>query len=198
MVTKHPIPQVGQKFSQLTVLEVVNLKDYTKNSSGKGVLVVCDCGTRLGPIAISKIYGYASSKPIRSCKPCSAKLAGAQKQLSDDTRAKGFVKANYKYHAKQRNIVFELSDKDFFDTIVEPCVYCGRTGVSYSNPPKESPWAAQFRYTGLDRIDSSRPYCKDNVQPCCITCNRSKTDMPEDQFFNWIRLIIDKCPERFT
>lgn len=196
MVTKHRIPEEGEEFSNLTIDKIVNLKDF-KKGSGKGVLVTCSCGTSFGPIAISKLHGYKTSKPVESCKPCSAKIAGKKMRANDDSRSKLLVYGNYKRHAQERGFVFLIQKEDFYQIIVLPCIYCGDSNVSYSNPPKEAEWGKQFRYTGIDRIDPSIGYTKENIQPCCIKCNRAKSDMTEADFAEWISKVLDNWVKVF-
>lgn len=196
MVTKYKIPEIGERFSNLVVDEIVSLKDFGKGT-GKGALVTCSCGTKFGPIAISKLYGYKTSKAVESCKPCSAKIAGKKMRSNDDSRSKLFVYSNYKRHAKDRGLSFLIDKEYFYSIVVMPCVYCGDAGVSYSNPPKEAEWGKQFRYTGIDRIDPSLGYIKDNIQPCCIKCNRAKSDMTEQDFFVWLKKVIDNWDRVF-
>lgn len=49
----------------------------------------------------------------------------------------------------------------------KPCHYCG-----------ESDW----HKIGCDRIDNSKPHTKDNVVPCCYSCNCKKHTMKYDEF----------------
>lgn len=190
MVFKNRVPNIGEKFSNLEILKIVNLKDFSKGT-GKGAFVKCSCGTEFGPVAISKLYGYKTCKPVESCKPCSAKIAGKKMRANDDARAKLFVYGNYKNHAKKRNIEFDIPKNIFYEIIILPCVYCGDSKMSYSNPPKEAYWGKQFRYTGIDRVDPNIGYLIDNIQPCCIKCNRAKSDMKEEDFFLWIEKIVN-------
>ena len=73
----------------------------------------------------------------------------------------------YERGAKRRNLTFELSLFDFASIIVQPCYYCGK---------KDS------IYTGVDRLDSSKGYTKDNCAPCCAHCNMQKRIYSEKEF----------------
>lgn len=54
---------------------------------------------------------------------------------------------------------WNLTPEEFFALAEQPCVFCGGpTGTGI----------------GLDRIDESRGYEPDNVQPCCGPCNIEK------------------------
>lgn len=39
----------------------------------------------------------------------------------------------------------------------KPCAHCGKTG---------------WDLIGCNRLDNSRPHSKDNVEPCCVDCNK--------------------------
>lgn len=70
-----------------------------------------------------------------------------------------------------------ISVKDYVDYILKidfKCVYC----------PKDA--------TGFDRIDSKITYAEGNIQPCCVTCNRMKWTMSEEQFKEHLNLIRGK------
>jgi hypothetical protein len=49
---------------------------------------------------------------------------------------------------------------------------------------------ADFRYNGIDRVDSSMGYVAGNVVPCCSTCNRMKLDHSYDDFIAHIKKIV--------
>lgn len=63
------------------------------------------------------------------------------------------------------------------------CSYCG---ASPSNSRKDGCSDFVLKYNGLDRIDSSIPYKKNNVTPCCWECNQIKLDLSLDRF-------LDRC-----
>lgn len=79
---------------------------------------------------------------------------------------------SYKSRAKTKNIPFELSF-NLFDTIVKhKCFYC-------KYDPFDKP-------NGIDRFDNTKGYVKGNCVPCCWTCNRAKSSMKPDEYFDYI------------
>lgn len=50
---------------------------------------------------------------------------------------------------------------------------------------------------GVDRVDSSRGYDKENIVPCCKICNRSKSDMSESDFIAWGLRLGDHLRAKF-
>lgn len=66
--------------------------------------------------------------------------------------------------AEKRHILFDLSTDDFREIIEKPCFYCdGELGaVKYGS--------------GLDRIDNSKGYVKDNLISACGVCNKTRNN----------------------
>lgn len=65
----------------------------------------------------------------------------------------------YRNRDQKRRFDFNL-DRDFLnDLISKPCTYCGDT-----------------KLIGADRIDNFKGHTKDNVLPCCYTCNVTRGD----------------------
>jgi len=44
-------------------------------------------------------------------------------------------------------------------------------------------------YNGVDRIDSTKGYIKDNLVPCCEICNKAKSNLDIEIFLNWVNRI---------
>jgi hypothetical protein len=81
-----------------------------------------------------------------------------------------------------------------------PCTYCGkepsnvfyvkyRTKGQLSRVP-----GMEIRYSGLDRVDSSKGYVHGNVVPCCGECNLLKNDGTLDEFFAHVERIQSHNP----
>jgi hypothetical protein len=69
--------------------------------------------------------------------------------------------SNTRSRAKAKGKVFTLTLEEFKKVTSSPCYYCG------GPLPKRG---------GLDRIDNTKGYEPDNVLPCCIECNRHRSD----------------------
>lgn len=75
--------------------------------------------------------------------------------------------ASYKRGARNRDLPFELSFKQFEDFWGKPCEYCGD----------------KIETIGLDRVNPEAGYTLDNVKSCCTICNRMKLNHSLE---NWL------------
>jgi hypothetical protein len=80
---------------------------------------------------------------------------------------------NYIRRANGGGLSFELTIEEFERIMSMPCVYCGDTN-----------------YPTIDRMDSSRGYDVDNVQPMCHACNCFKGVMSVSTIDRQLRKII--------
>ena len=86
----------------------------------------------------------------------------------------------YQYHqyvkmARKKNRSFNLTKDDCEKYYNTTCYYCDE----------------EYKGLRMDSIDSSKGYEKDNVRPCCWSCNIMKNQLSENEFFNKIRQIIN-------
>ena len=75
--------------------------------------------------------------------------------------------------AKHDKREFTLTYEDFLTFWQQPCSYCG-------DPIKT---------VGLDRVDNSKGYIKDNVVSCCKHCNTWKHTATQADFYARIRKL---------
>lgn len=96
------------------------------------------------------------------------------------------VYTHYRSNARQRNIEWNLSEEEFKDIITQPCIYCGEI----PNITKTSSYKDKHeKVTGIDRIDSTKEYSKDNCVPCCGMCNIMKNKFSQKDFLNRVSAI---------
>lgn len=90
------------------------------------------------------------------------------------------------YHgaSTSKNREFNLSRETVAKLVFSPCFYCG-------SKPRNFDRTSGVYYSGIDRVDSSCGYTFDNVVPCCIVCNRAKSNRPFKVFLNWISQITE-------
>lgn len=145
-------------FGQLTAI-----KDVGKRGGHRLWLCQCDCGKER-TVKSSQL----STGLVKSC--------GCEHAQRGTTNA---VIARYKRQAAERNLAWELSYEQAHELTRRPCWYCHAT-------PANALTHSQVKYNGIDRIDNKQGYIKGNVVPCCITCNRAKSDLTLSEFHAWI------------
>lgn len=80
----------------------------------------------------------------------------------------------YKCSAIKRGLMFKITFPEFLDIINQPCYYCGGEGY------------------GIDRLDSSIGYLKDNITSCCSMCNYMKSTYTKNEFIERCIKISDR------
>lgn len=89
----------------------------------------------------------------------------------------------YKFNAKKRNLVFDLSKEQFNELTRANCVYCNKAPESRVMDKK------LITVNGIDRIDNNHGYIFGNVVSCCKMCNQMKSNLTYIEFKNHINNI---------
>lgn len=100
----------------------------------------------------------------------------------------------YKTNAQSRKHPFDLTFEEFNELISKPCAYCGEEPSTKNGGHLESRKRIDqpdLYTTGIDRIDSSKGYTKDNCVPCCKMCNLMKNTYSVEQFLSHVRKIYN-------
>lgn len=162
---------VGQKFGKLTVESVESVP------GGFALFtVLCECGTR---------------KKIRACnvinensESCGCAAGPPRLPFGEASLRKLFRR--YTNNAKHTNRSFSLNRDEFRALTSSPCHYCGAAPAQvvyghHTNGP--------YVYNGLDRVDNSKGYLRDNVVPACPQCQFAKRDQPLRYFLDWAKRL---------
>jgi len=72
-----------------------------------------------------------------------------------------------------RGINFDLTFEQFSTLINSSCDYCGKPNCR-----------------GIDRVNSSNSYTRDNCVPCCKICNQMKNSMTLEEFLDHISQVL--------
>jgi hypothetical protein len=180
----------GKKFNRLTVLRLD--KERTRNDKYWRVFWICEC--ECGKIK-SVVAGGLRSGSTKSC--------GCWKlENSREVCRKNFTKettilprrdifTQYAAKCKTKKIEFLIGECDFYELIEKPCYYCGDGLNNVKTVRTSSTKIKTYHYNGIDRIDNSKGYIKDNVVPCCNICNKAKRDLPLTNFYKWVIMIHD-------
>lgn len=170
----------GKRFGRWFVL------DYAFNDSHHKSFwkCRCDCGV------IRNING-TQLRAGRS-KSCGCGRIDAI-QLSPTVAAFNALYSQYKLGAKQRGYSFRLSKKKFQRLTKQNCYYCGVKPSNIFNPHRRS--NGVYIYSGIDRVDNSKGYKKDNVVACCAMCNRMKMVYSQEEFLEQVKKIYEHSME---
>jgi hypothetical protein len=183
----------GQKFYDLVVLDdTIQFKIEPSGRKKRSVLCKCVCGnTKLIPLG--NLYDKRETAKAKSCG-CTKKFVNginAQSRRKPESVYR-YIYEQYQSSAKVRNIEFKLTKEEHFEIIKQKCYYCG------SEPELKQPHKGKGKYigvpvpyNGIDRIDSSDGYEKENCVPCCTRCNYMKSDMNVSSFAEHILKIAN-------
>lgn len=179
-MTRQFLDLTGEKFNYLTVLSFTG---FTKHRHTLW-LCVCDCG---------KIKIVTGNNLRSGC----TQSCGCMRKIQDRVLvAKRAIYCQYLTNAKRRDIDFAIDFYDFCALISEPCYYCGRMD---SNEYTIKHTGDKFRYNGVDRLDSTLGYTKENVAPCCKICNKAKLQASREEFLFWIEKVYNySCVEKLV
>ena len=162
----------GQRFGRLLVLR-------RDDSNPRPYWVChCDCGVEKSVYGNSLMDGHTQS--------CGCLRADTVKlPIGEASRNK--VLGQYKSGAKERGLVWGLTDMQFDNLTSKNCSYCGLPPSNVANCTANN---GAFQYRGIDRIDSSRGYIDGNVVPCCWMCNWMKRNLASTDFLTHIEKIF--------
>lgn len=123
-------------------------------------------------------------RTVRSCYKCRGILMRKSSEEITWKNHYGMVKG--RQHSKEKG--FDLTLEQFIELSKQDCFYCG----SKPTPTKgHRKWSTYINTNGLDRVDSSMGYFYSNVVPCCIYCNMAKRERTQEEFYNWIKNLIE-------
>jgi hypothetical protein len=162
---------------------VIKLARRHKRPSGKVfVYWVCKCKlcNRIYEVSSSCLTGGLSKR----CRPC-----GHRKIFTEGLGTRNRVWFSYLEGARIRNITFKLSKKMFLDLCDGDCVYCG-------DPPnmteKSRHGMGNYLHNGIDRVDNTKGYLKENCVTCCKICNQMKHALGKEAFLTHIAKIYSR------
>ena len=81
----------------------------------------------------------------------------------------------YRSKAAERQIPFLLTEQQFTEIVIKPCLYCGE----YGSPRR------------IDRVENSRSYLLGNCVSSCGICNVMKRAYSREFFLDHIRKIMN-------
>ena len=157
--------------------------DYKITKVQDGVLFLflckCDCEN-------IKYITFAdfNNKKIVSCGCWNAEK---QKLLSGEAAGNALYSSR-RADAKRRFLQFTITREEYGEICVLNCYYCGAVPA---NEYGSNMYNGNYMYQGIDRIDNSKGYIKENCRPCCKFCNMAKSTQTEEEFLKRINCIYN-------
>lgn len=179
----------GKRFGRLLVSDTNEIKKYSyiSRKTGKKVnatarywLCKCDCG--------NDYWAKSSYLLLGSVVSCGCFWKENYK-LPSGRSSQNTIYKTYINGAKKRNLFFQITFEEFLDISQKDCYFCG---AKPSNKSQNKGSNGCFVYNGIDRLDNSKGYEKDNIVPCCCLCNKMKRDTSEKDFIKHIKAIMEK------
>lgn len=175
---RKAINLMGRKFGELIVIK----RNYP-NRNGQAIwLCKCNCGKE------KNIRGQSlRNGNIKDCGCSERKLS--KTKLSFGIASMRKLIRNYKMHAKERDLEWNLTEEQFKEITQKDCYYCGAKPNNISNAVI---YNGNYIYNGIDRIDNNKDYSINNIVPCCKKCNTIKSNLTLQEFKNLIEKIYNK------
>lgn len=149
---------------------------------------LCKCGKP------KVVAGYSIRRGTStSCGCIRGKMARERTIKPSGTSGFTHLYNNYKWHSKDRNLVFSLTKEEFKQLTSDLCHYCkiepNKKTPSDKRMSEGAQINGQYIYNGVDRVDNTRGYTLDNCVPCCGICNKAKGILNYSEFMQWIQRL---------
>lgn len=170
---------VGERFGAL-IVQSENFHDERKTKTRKRYWnCKCDCGN-----IISVSTDHLKNGKVKSCG-CS-RLNPNREDIFLNA-----LSSQYKDSASRRGLEYTLTQSELRSIVTQPCYYCGidKPHIKKIQKRMSNNIVREYKYTGIDRIDSNKGYVFGNVVPCCKICNCAKSTLTQQEFFDWIQTV---------
>lgn len=174
----------GDQYGELTIIKEIRPRRGASGRYRRVVLVRCSCGRDPYPLLLNNLRRRRESR----CQWCGAAANGRNRRVEEVNRNQAL--SAYTQSAKRRGLAWGLSLEQFLEITSRTCFYCGAPPGNVYRAKKadgSDRCATPFIYQGIDRFDASEGYLPDNVLPCCVSCNRAKSNLTFSEFVAWIQ-----------
>lgn len=167
-----------KKFNRLLVIEPCLPRNIGRHLYYK---CLCDCGKET-IVDGTKLR----NNHTKSCGCLHEDIPKDHNKLEKGIANRNALLGSYKRNAKHKNLPFSLTDEEVISIFESNCYYCGKVPYCVFERKNTN---GPYIFTGIDRLDSSLGYTKENTVPCCSKCNYIKSDMSYKEFLEWIENV---------
>ena len=169
---------IGERFGKLICIE----KSQSNQAGDRKVYglynCVCDCGGRVSGVRKADLLRdkYSSCGCDNLDHPLTSRRKRKFSKLtSGSVLTKEVSKKVTAYVARVNLFKFEcdLTTREVAELLLSDCYYCNGSPEDVGDTKK---------LNGIDRVDPDRGYTRDNVVPCCWTCNTMKMGQQLNEF----------------
>lgn len=170
---------------------ITEVNYYVNRKGSLHYKIKCKCGRTERVARRYEVHslmetGIGANSLAKECRYC-IRDNNYEKIINEGTyKMYSDVIFSYKSNAKARGLKFELTNEECVKLFKSNCKYC-QIGPTNNGKRQKVKGDIRFKYTGIDRVDSSKDYTIDNVVPCCKQCNISKNDYSEEVFYEWLK-----------
>lgn len=175
----------GQVFGSLTALRRV---PKPRGATQRSIYYACGCACGEETIA------HAGELRAGSRHHCGCRTTSRTRLAGDEAARRDLLRI-YRSSAAHRNLVFDLTEDEFFRLTSEACCYCGSPPLKKQIRKRRASEPSVYRYNGLDRQDNEQGYTPENCVACCEQCNKAKRRMSPDEFRRWIARVYEHYVE---
>jgi len=181
---------IGTKFNHLTVIRFHHFQERENKRGYFYYLCKCDCGKEKIIIKESILRGHS-----KSCGCFRIIKSGLSHRHQKGHASLSRIYDSYICRAKSKKIRFDISLEDFKSITSDNCYYCGTKPNQYFANHKNHYYGV-YKYNGLDRINPTIGYTKNNSVACCKYCNFAKNDLTTRKFYKHIKKIYEYIKKR--
>jgi len=171
-----------KKFGRLSVVKQATERTNTGRVKW---ICICDCGNE--HIVSGDCLTFGKTK---SCGCLRREVQHLKFQDREHAVWKQLYNSTIVKRSKKGGYVTDIEFGLFKELSQCPCFYCGLV-ASNTVRDRNTTRDTVITYNGLDRVDSSGGYMKNNVVPCCKFCNCAKSTMSQEEFMRWVKRVYE-------
>jgi len=169
----YKVDLTGNRYGKLTVTGFSHVEISPSGQRKFLWKVTCDCG--------EERICYSSNLVRKLSGSCGC---ARYEKLPEEHLYTTYLFAQYSGTAKAKSFENLLTREDLWRLTQLPCHYCKSPAT-----PRYSGKYPMFKYNGLDRVNNKLGYTLSNVVTCCHFCNRAKSDLPLEEFVEWLQRV---------